>query len=282
MLDFLEKYNEANRISENLFGKIFGKKDEKPEVDSDINNGEESNLEDASLTQSDKQAKEIKQPNLQFERNKVYEYDLTKIPILGKFSNPISYVSFKSPDEFKAFKAILFYLNNGYFDSDIHNIRRAIKYGEIDGFGDFTYLSPIFNNNKGLNDLNEAGKIKFQMPAQSKVKPVIRPKAQASNVEGFSTRESMRRLEKFVKYFIENIVDINGRPNQAMRKSIILRLKKLIGKNIPAPRKVSAPTQVGSVEPGAKPEDIENGDSAIDYAIKGLKESVRDIIKKNF
>ena len=36
-------------------------------------------------------------------------------------------MSFKSPEEFKAFKAILFYLNSGYFDNDINNLKRAIN-----------------------------------------------------------------------------------------------------------------------------------------------------------
>jgi hypothetical protein len=289
MFDFLDKFKEDKEINEGLFDKIFGQKKTEPAAQTVP---EPENIE-PEIKQEPKVdiRKPQKQPKIEFERGKPYEYDLTRIPILGKFSNPIINLSFKSPEDFKAFKAIMFYLNAGYFDNDIHNLQRAIKYGEIDGFGPFPYLSSIFNNNKGTTFPGQTksikeGNIKFKMPAQStlKTKPVAA--TPASNVEGYSTMDSMRRLEKFVKYFVENIVDVNGNPNKVLKSSIISRIKRLLGTSIQVPKK---PVQAKSVpiEPGAKPEDIEkSGEDVINYALKGLREGiqqeVRNILKDNF
>lgn len=286
MFDFLDKFNENKEISEGLFEKIFGQKNPEttqsmPELEPEVQQEPQPEVR-----------KQQKQPKIEFERGKPYDYDLTRIPILGKFSNPITNLSFKSPEDFKAFKAIMFYLNAGYFDNDIHNLQRAIKYGEIDGFGPFPYLSSIFNNNKGTTfpgqskTVREVSNIKFNMPSKSTLKPKPVATTQPENIEGYSTMDSMRRLEKFVKYFVENLVDANGAPNKVLRSSIISRLKRLLGTSVQAPKK-PVPTKQAPIEPGAKPEDIEkSGEDVVNYALKGLREGiqqeVRNILKNNF
>ena len=286
MFDFLDKYHENNKISEGLFDKIFGKSKSEPVQSVEEPSKVEEPVQPAQPAQPEQPNVNSNKPKKEFERNKVYEFDLTKIPILGRFTNPIINLSFKSPEEFKAFKAILFYLNSGYFDNDINNLKRAIKYKEIDGYGQYNYLSSVFNNNKGTvlqKKLKEVSNIKFNMPKNSKLQPSVKPSVQKANVEGFTTNDSLRRLEKFVKYFVENIVDLKGVPNNSLRNSIIIRLKKLLGTNISAPKKVNPISKPASLEPGAKPEDLEKGgEETIDYALKGLKESVRRIIKDNF
>lgn len=294
MLDYLSQFNKDLETNENLFDKVMGK----------INLSEQnvSGTVTGTTGTTGKTQQTTKQPQAQFERGKVYSYDLSKIPVLGVFKSPVTYLTFNSPEEFQAFKAIMYYVNHGFFNTDIKNIQRAIKYGEIDGYGMYPYLSSIFNGQKGTfgqasskKGLAEAGKMKFDLSKASKLyKPKVvsgpTPKGTPGS-EGYGVMDSMNRMNKFVKYFVENLVDANGRPNNIQKNAIIARIKKLVGTNTPAPKKVVPTTKTtpstNPIEPGANPEDLENGgEDVINYALKGLKESikreVRKIIKDNF
>lgn len=314
MTDFLSKLNENKEINESLFDKVFDKiiSEKHMGFGPDVNQTEtipQQNIQEPVQSQ--------KKTELTFERGKIIPYELTNIPVLGKFANPSTFISFYSPEEFQAFKSILYYLNHGYFENDIKNIQRAVKYGEIDGYGPFIYLSSIFNKNKGtwagikeVKGGNVFSAPKFEMPKDSKIpykQTNARPKGQA-NSEGFAAVDSLRRMEKFVKYFVENLVDEQGNPNKVLRNSIISRLKKLFGTQAIAPKQVavnpvktkkpviepqSEPQSEPQNEPGITAQDFNTGDedsndsaAAKEKLLKALKENltkqVRDILKDSF
>lgn len=323
MTDFLSEFNKNKEISEGWFDKLFGKKQQPQQQSSTtpppppqstqqtVNTGGTGTVSQSGNTTN--KYKPQKAPKLEFERGKIIPYDLTQIPVLGKFNNPITNISFHSPEDFQGFKAILYYLNHGYFDNDIKNIQRAIKYGEIDGYGPFVYLSSIFNKNKGtwagIKEAKGGGNIfsgpKFTMPQGSKIppKPNKGTFQKQGNSEGFSSVDSLRRMEKFVKYFVENLVDAQGNPNKVLRNSIISRLKKLFGtsetkpkvvtQTTPATTKTTTTTGPGVTKTDVANTDVDNGDentgkgtaakSTIMGALKeDIAKQVRDILRDNF
>ena len=217
---------------------------------------------------------------LEFSPNKAYSYDLSKInfgpnlqikslrgengKVLGNLK-PIVEFHFKTQEEFEEFKKIADYIKNGTFSQDVANVKRAVDFGEIDGYGKFMPLSQIFSE-PGKNTLS-------MLPKE----PVVRQ----ANI--FEEREdtsgilsSMQRLSDFVKYFVWNITKKTGEPNDAIRQLIISRLKNAIFANPKKEiNKTNTPTSGSNY--GAQPSDFKGS-----YIKESLRKAVRKIIIDNF
>lgn len=97
---------------------------------------------------------------VQFNPEKQYEFDLSKLPYLnikalksdaGEFGDAKAIFKFDSSQELEQFSKIISYIKSGTFSQDIKNVAKAIKYKEVDGYGPFKYLVNIFNGNEGKN-----------------------------------------------------------------------------------------------------------------------------------
>jgi hypothetical protein len=226
-----------------------------------------------------------------FEAGKKYKFNLSLLPYLnihtfkghdGKFKKSEALLTFDSPEELAQFNQVIAYIKTGVLKQDIKNISKAIKYGEVDGYGIYNYLSFIFNNKSGKNIFNLTGKpakkkiaeVKFIPPTVEKTYSSARPYNAPSNTSiktnEFGTAASMQRLNDFVKYFVENIIDDKGVPNKTVQDLIISRLKGALGTNeLPAAK----PTQNG---PGMTSDDI----SSLTMK-ESIRKQVRGIIGDN-
>lgn len=250
---------------------------------------------------------------VQFDPEKKYSFDLEKIPYLkiksikgddGNFTDSKAEFKFDSPQEFEQFTKIVSYINSGTLSQDIKNIAKAVKYGEVDGYGQFKYLSQVFNQNAGhgilqgkrKGGLAEApkgniGGPKFQLPGEvnktksnnptgyyankkRKPKPVsytVSEPIEKTESQQFGTIPSMQRLNDFIKYFVENIVDSEGEPKKTVQDLIVSRLKTALGTDVvPKPE-----TATAKPEPGM-------GDSEIPLMTEAIRSKIRNIINDSF
>ena len=226
-----------------------------------------------------------------FEAGKKYKFNLSLLPYLnihtfkghdGKFKKSEALLTFDSPEELAQFNQVIAYIKTGVLKQDIKNISKAIKYGEVDGYGIYNYLSFIFNNKSGKNVFNLTGKpvkkkiaeVNFVPPTVEKTYSSTRPYNSPPNTSiktnEFGTAASMQRLNDFVKYFVENIIDDKGAPNKTVQDLIISRLKGVLGTNeLP----VAKPAQNG---PGMSSDDINS------LTMKeSIRKQVRDIMGDN-
>lgn len=293
-MDFLNEYNKQAQINENLFDKIFNKK---------------TNPVNPSI-----EIKEAKAPT-QFKPKKIYSFDMNKFSALGLGNLGKVFLSFKSPDEFAFFQKILQFVKEGYLANDLSALQNAIEVGEVDGYGPYTYLSLVFNS-PGTNiakilptpqqyrygrKVQEAiGDINFTMPKTSSIK---RPSVEVP--ERYTTLESMKRLEMFVKYFVQKIVDQTGSPDKVVQSTILNKIKEILGTNKPQLSKL--PPQLKSkapIEPGTQKQDVVGDDnqtaeipgpetkSSLDMlkkqalaqtkGKKNIQKEIRDLLKNNF
>jgi len=203
--------------------------------------------------------------SLKFDPNKNYSFDLSKLPInipdlTG--DNKVN-LSFTTRQEFEEFNRVLNSIGSGILNFDIKNIQRAIQHNEVDGYGVFNYLSSVFNNVPGKNIMAILGKArktvseaktgtlptsKFKEPEENKKgvfykkkKPgpvsYTTPNTQSVNSEKNvdfkqDVPSSMQRLNDFVKYFVENIVDSQ---DFNVKNAILLGLKSALGTNVIKP-----------------------------------------------
>lgn len=252
-----------------------------------------------------------------FDATKEYKFDLSKLPYLnikpGEGQADVeAKVTFNSQQEFSQYEKIVDYINNGVLAKDIQNVAKAIKFGEIDGYGPYNYLSTLFNGKSGKNVFNaigaskkkiaeagkgNLGKSSFTMPGsgqktqnwRNKRKPqtpsfTVPAQVQSPQEElKFDIKDSMERLNNFMKYFVANISLADGQPNNEFQNLIINRLKTSLGtENIQPAEKQS----VGKPEPGMQGGG-EEGDSDIDLGDIQFKESfirknIRGIINDSF
>lgn len=233
----------------------------------------------------------FQKPVLQFNPKTKYIFNLSKIPDLniktlkgpnGKFVKPEVNLKFKSKEYFNKFEEVLSNIQSGTFEQDIDDIKKAIKYGQIDGYGQFSFLKFVFDDIPGTTPstptkskkgtISEANgvlnSVKFKAPAVGSVeaKPTAAPETK------YGIGSSMGRLNDFVKYFVENIVDKNGEPDTAIQNLIIARLKTAIGiEFIKKPTPKSTPI-VPAKEPGMTSGDVK----------ESVRFSVRNIINNSF
>lgn len=200
-----------------------------------------------------------------FNPKQKYNFNLAALPYLniksmrgknGKFQKPEVLFIFDSPEEYAQYNQIVQFIQSGILKQDIKNIAKAIKYGEVNGYAPFNYLSTIFNNNPGNNKFiipgksvskkrmsedSSFGNLKFNNPTVDRIqnqghfgpsKGVIsKPSSHTQPIE-FSTQASMQRLNDFVKIFVENIVDTSGQSDKAVQELILNRLKTALGTDI--------------------------------------------------
>ncbi len=238
----------------------------------------------------------FKGPLTKFASGKQHVFSLTKLPYLniksirgknGKFVKPDVHLAFDSPEELQQ----LNYIESGKLKQDIKELSKAIKYGEVDGYGPFNFLSPLFNSNPGKKifsllkkPLAEVGGVmnnpQFNIPQDTdlKTRQKLTPKKPTSleaPTSQFGTIPSMYRLNDFIRYFVENIVDKNGEPDEESQNLIISRLKTALGTDkeiIPEPASPQPGAQnIGKTSPKAA--------AKLDEAIRN---EVRNIIKDNF
>jgi hypothetical protein len=240
----------------------------------------------------------------EFDPKKKYQFDLKGIPGLdikqlrgekGKLignANTLVNLSFASEEEFREYEKILQSIKSGQFAQDIKNINRAIRYGEIDGYGPYIYLKKIFNNIQGKNSLKLAeakgrgiGQMQPNLGAgsvrkasslgtgstgQQSKKQTQNTKKQGSDIGGIAG--SMFRINNFVKFFIDNITTKLGKPHFGAKKFVFDKLKLALGTDT-------------LVQPEVTPEvPKEPGQQATsDFTNQfTMRESVRNIISKHF
>lgn len=230
-----------------------------------------------------------------YEPGKKYKFDLSTIPYLNiksikdsedKFVSPDVELEFSSADEFEKFSEIYSYINSGTLKQDIKNIAIAIKYGEVNGYGPFNYLSGVFDGVRGdfekstkkqRNNINELskkgtlGKPIFKQPSVP-YKDAQYSSSQQNKSISFGTMPSMQRLSDFIRFFVENIVDENGRPNEYVKNLIITRLKEVLN------TKIIKKGHKGTVgEPGMSSDDITGS-----FKSESVRRVVNKIIKDSF
>lgn len=247
-----------------------------------------------------------------FDPNKSYAFDLSKIPYVnikslpgeeGEKSSEV-FLKFDSPEEFKEFQKIVSYIDSGTFVQDMKTLYKAIKYGEVDGYGPLLYLRTLFNNNPGREVFNlfpdekkkkiaEAGvlsKPKFKTPSISGgySAPGLGAKTQTEEPQ-FGTLYSLQRLNDFIRFFVENIVDSNGTRDEATKNTIIDRLKISLGANNIQPTKSQSvstqnPEEKPVVDPGVSRQNDDDDDIVSRMGLKkeSIRHSVRKIINDNF
>jgi len=229
-----------------------------------------------------------------FVPGKQYTFNLSKIPYLniqtisgptGEVSPDVNF-SFDSMQEFGEFNKVTSQINSGALKQDIKNIARAIKYGQIDGYGNFQFLSPIFNNIPGqkaigLAEAKRATK-KFNFPKKTKPAistPIAQPTQEPEKSEEF---KSMQNLNNFIKYFVDNINMPDGSPNKEVQDLIISRLKTALGTENMAPiAPVTNPVTTSSSATPSKSSTKSSTKSIVSKGLgKGLPESIRFEIRK--
>lgn len=305
-MDFLNEHNKQVQITEKLFGNLFGNLFGKKEEPSQEEIPQQEPIQQSSPKREKKTA--------EFKPNKIYSFDMNKIKALGLGELGKVFFMFKSPEDFKMFQKTLELIKGGYFTNDLNALQKAVKYGEVDGYGPYQYLSSIFSSpgssiakilpsqpqyRYGRKVSEAVGDIKFTMPKDSTLR---HPSTEVP--ERYTTLESMRRLEMFVRYFVENIVDETGVPNEVAQNAIINKIKFIIGTNKPQPAKL-APNVKGTVqtEPGTQKQDIvgseesqetENPEGGVQSRLdmlkkqaqgkskKDIKKEIRDLLKNNF
>lgn len=281
-MDFLNEYNKQAQINENLFGKIFSKKPESQQTpEPEITPGPELKKTRTKIAP-------------QFNPKKLYSFNMNKISALGLGDLGKVFLNFKSSDEFALFQKILQFIKGGYLANDLNALQKAVKYGEVDGYGPYQYLSSVFSSpgtniskilptqhqyRYGRKVQEGIGDINFTMPKTSTIK---RPTGEVP--ERYTTLESMKRLEMFVRYFVENIVDEKGMPNTSVQGLIINKIKEILGTNKPQLAKLP-PHVKGKlqVEPGTQKKDVvgdENGDTQTPEIPGPDTKSSLDILKK--
>lgn len=311
MSDYFEQFKKQEEINESLFGGIFNKN--KPQAQPVVSGTPQTNVppvQQAPVAQVTSPIQAPQKQKKEFERNKLYPFNVSNIPALniksvrggaGKFAKPEVFLKFKSPDEFKNYKAVLFYLNSGYLENDINTIKRAIKYGEVDGYGPFFYLSSLFNGNKGFNvekmmgltkeklrmEEISMGAPKFSIPSKTTLKPSPKLGRQVpqQNAEQFGTIDSMKRLEKFVKYFVENIVDASGNSDEKMQGLIMDKLKSELGTNGQKPQvqpQSQAPLQTIRATKKSQKKKPQPGPYSGLSLPESFRSEIRKIINDNF
>jgi len=211
-----------------------------------------------------------------FQPGKKYQFDLKSIPyldikqlrgnkgqFLGNSSNSLINLSFDSEAEFSEYEKILNSIKSGQFAQDIKNINRAIRYGEVDGYGPYVYLKKVFNDIKGVNSMNldEAkrplgqmqpniapGKIRKSASAQDGQSSGAQKNSVKTQEKGISVADSMSRVSNFVKFFTSKT---------AMGTDVLVAPQA----NIPQPGQQADPNFVNQFK---------------------MQESVRKIIKDHF
>lgn len=237
----------------------------------------------------------------QYELGKKYEFNLSKIPYLNIksikgdddiFVKPDVELEFYSQEEFEKFKEILSYINSGVLKQDIKNIAIAIKYGEIDGYGAFNYLSKVFDGIKGdfdkekvkkrstkIKESNQNGilsKTIFKTPdvsSKNSTSPILQ---QTKNVP-FGTVHSMQRLSDFVRFFVENIINSKGEANESVQDLIINRLKEALDI-----KSIQKSAQIPPVPPGGQNEPGMSSDDIASFKAESIRSTVRNIINDSF
>jgi len=241
---FLENWNkkgqgilDINRNSINIAGLIT------------IPSGDAINPKEMFISVSTTTTKKATPAVSTFVPGKQYTFNLSKIPYLniqtitgptGEVAPNVNF-SFDSMQEFGEFNKVISQIESGVLKQDIKNIVRAIKYGQIDGYGKFNFLSPIFNNNPGKNTINldevRTLKNKFNFPKKTKsiatqpieTKSIATQPIETKEKEHSEEFNSMQRLNNFIKYFVENIIMPDGSPNKQVQDLIISKLKTSLG-----------------------------------------------------
>jgi hypothetical protein len=262
------------------------------------------------------------QDQAQFDPEKKYGFNLEKLPYLnikslkdgeGNFTKADAIFKFDSPQEYDQFKKILSFIGSGTFSQDIKNIAKAVKYGEVDGFGSFKYLTNVFNNAPGKNiftliptgkkggiaeangnmsspnfkmpdDINNPKSNNYWANRKRKPNPVsynVSEPVDNNEAPKFGTIPSMQRLNDFVKFFVENIVNQDGSPNQEVQNLIINRLKSALGTE--TLQKPANSQGVPKKEPGMDDSDLNGTDiKDSDITMESVRNVVRGIISDNF
>jgi len=302
-MDFLSEHNKQTQINEGLFDRILKK------------NPVQQATEPEEVTPEEPK-KVVKKNPPQFKSNKIYSFNMNKVPVLNLQDLGKIYLSFKSPDDFSMFQRILQFIKRGFLENDLNTLQKAIKYGEVDGYGPYQYLSSIFSspgNNiskilpgqpyrYGRKISEAAGDINFTMPKNSTLR---NPSTEIP--ERYTTLESMKRLEMFIKYFVENIVDEKGAPNIAVRNLITNKLKEILGTNkVQNTNPQTKPSSKVQTEPGTQKQDIVGGEETGEENItnspeekaqsalsmlqkqaqgknkKNIQKEIRDLLRDNF
>ena len=246
-----------------------------------------------------------------------YVFNLSEIPLLninsirgakGKFvgsTKPEATLSFDTQDEFNQFNNIILNFKNGIFKQDLNNISKAIKYGEVDGYGPYRYLSKVFDvqgvmlkevkkTKKGsahagmMNPPINIGASKRQYgqsTKQSKSTVSVQPAVNTASTTISPVpdiKQSMNRLNSFVYYFVENIVTKKGVPNEVAKKIIFDNLKRVIGivdskSSVTQPPTTSSTPVVPSTGPGMTSSQIGKA-----FMPESIRNSVRNIINDSF
>lgn len=272
----------------------------------------------ATFTTPDASEKTSGEPE-QFDANQQHAFSLSKLPYLGitsiKDAEGIESsdvnLKFDSEQEFEQFNRINSYINSGMLAQDIKNIKKAIKYKEVDGYGPFVYLKNVFDNMPGKNifsllkkGLAEAGSgtlggPKFTLPGNINnpiagnygsysgtygkrrgkgPKPVSYSMPVTSggvDKEQFGTIPSMQRLNDFIRYFVENITLPDGNPNEMAQNEIVSKLKGVLGVESLKPAGTSQSS--GTQGPGIKGTDIPGAELT-----ESIRNTVRGIINDSF
>lgn len=260
------------------------------------------------------------QPQAQkkFEPGKQYSFNLATLPYPfyiksikdknGKFIKPDINIRINSPEEFKQFD----YIKSGTLEHDISSISKAIKHKEVDGYGPFNYLDVVFNSNPGKNIFNlfkkplaEAGGVmggpqfnipgsvstktgklyqntpvgqKNVKPSRLSQKPVVIPKEEGLQ---YGTIPSMKRLNDFIRYFVENIKDSYGEPNEEIQNLILSQLKSGLGTDSIKTPEVTAP--IAKAEPSVSQEPgMTSSEIGKAFTAESLRNAVRNIINESF
>lgn len=237
-------------------------------------------------------------PLKSFDPHKQYSFDLSKLPINidGLTGDNKVALSFSTSQELSEFNRVLSYIGSGILNFDIKNIQRAIQHNEVDGYGVFNYLSFIFNNVPGKNIMALLGKTKkaisetlgkgnlstskFKEPGDNKKEPFFKkrkpgpisytpPTFQTSKPEQNTEFKqdvvsSMQRLNDFVKYFVENIVDSTN-VDINVKKAILNGLKNALGTN--------------TIKSGSQKSGEESTAKSVTSGL-GLREDLRNEVRK--
>jgi hypothetical protein len=176
--------------------------------------------------------------------NKELSFDLAKLP-LGIQTIPAedpqqprgSKVSIFLPDlEYsKGFNKVISNFKNFSMKGDLTRIKDAILNGVVDGYGEFPYLKELFKNIKGV-DLSKVTKKdkEKQIPYDDQI-----------------LYDSMKRLNEFVKYFVNRIVTPGTENLDIQAKNYILsQLRDILAINQVFPDKKQEPKSGGEEKGG--------------------------------
>lgn len=235
----------------------------------------------------------------QFTPGQLYKFDLSRIPgfnikklrgskgqFLGNPSTEV-YFSFASPAELNNFFNLSNYITTGSFAQDLKDVERAIRFGEVDGYGPFNYLSGIFNGVEGKKTFQLVSEIKkkVQFGSKSKNHKLQKPNKSSSSQTSRTLNpieSSMKRLSDFVKYFIDNVVTKAGKPYDGVKQLLTDKMREILGTSKVAPAATQSQT---TAKPGKNQANSTGNASQFIQGMgmtEAIREAVRNIIDKTF